>query len=187
MMPARPPPMARGVGQRHFQRVAGRVLRDRDEAGDAAAALVFAAHGVAGALRRDHEHVDVGARVEQVEMHVQAVREGQRGAGLQVRAELLAVQVALALVRGQHHDDVGPFGGIGRVHDLQPGAFRLGDAGGAGPQPDGKLLDAAVLQVQRMGVALAAVADDGDVLPLDQVHVGIAIVVDAHSIGPFTM
>ena len=51
---------------------------------------------------------------------------------------------------------------------------------------DGELLDAAFLQVQGVGVTLAAVADDGDVLGLDQVHVGIAIVVDAHRSLSFT-
>jgi hypothetical protein len=31
-----------------------------------------------------------------------------------------------------------------------------------------------------MGVALAAIADDGDLLALDQVQVGVAIVVNSH-------
>jgi hypothetical protein len=31
-----------------------------------------------------------------------------------------------------------------------------------------------------MGMALAAIADDGDLLALDQVQVGITIVVNAH-------
>ena len=60
----------RGVGQRDLLRVAGRVLRDGDEAGHAAAALVLGADGVARPLRRDHEHVEVGAGVEQVEVNV---------------------------------------------------------------------------------------------------------------------
>ncbi len=41
-------------------------------------------------------------------------------------------------------------------------------------------LHAGVAQVQRMGVTLAAVADDGDLLALDQVQVGVAIVVNSH-------
>jgi len=175
------------AGQGDFQRIAGRVLRYRDQARNAAAALIFAAHCVAGALWRDHEHVDVGARVQQVEMHVQAMRERQRRAGLQVRTQLFTVQVALAFIRRQDHDHVGPFRRIGRVHDLQPGAFRLGDAGRTGPQPDSELPDAAVLQVQRVSMALAAVADDGDVLPLDQVNVGIAIIIDAHGVLPLLL
>jgi hypothetical protein len=35
-----------------------------------------------------------------------------------------------------------------------------------------------------MGVALAAIADDGDLLALDQVQVGVAIVVNTHEIYP---
>ena len=56
----------------------------------------------------------------------------------------------------------------------------LGDTGRAGAQADHELGGATVLQVVVMGVALAAIANDGDFLTLNQVHVGIAVVVDAH-------
>ena len=46
---------------------------------------------------------------------------------------------------------------------------------------DRDLLDAAVAQIERVGVALAAIADDGDLLALDQVQVGIAIVINTHN------
>src|SRR5207247_8637616 len=39
------------------------------------------------------------------------------------------------------------------------------------------------MQIERVGVALAAVADDGDLLALDQVQVGVAVVVNAHVFG----
>ena len=113
MMPARPPPMARGVGQAEIVGVAAGVLMDRDQAGHAAAALIFGAHGVAGALGRDHQHVEIGARLDQVEMDVEAVGEQQRGALLHVGREVGAIDVGLQFVRRQHHDDVGPFGGLG--------------------------------------------------------------------------
>jgi hypothetical protein len=32
-----------------------------------------------------------------------------------------------------------------------------------------------------MRVALAAIADDGDLLPLDQIEIGIPIVINAHT------
>src|SRR5690606_20442385 len=44
------------------------------------------------------------------------------------------------------------------------------------------VLHAAVLQVQRVRVTLAAIADDGHLLRLDQVDVGITIVIDAHGL-----
>ena len=46
------------VRERDLLGLAGRVVRDRDEARDAAALFVGAAHEVTGALRRDHPHVD---------------------------------------------------------------------------------------------------------------------------------
>src|SRR3546814_3496037 len=42
---------------------------------DAAALLIFAADGVAGAFRRDHEDVDVGTRVDQAEVDVERSEE----------------------------------------------------------------------------------------------------------------
>jgi hypothetical protein len=48
---------------------------DRDQRRHTAAAQIFGAHGVARALRRDHEDIQIGARLDQVEMDVQAVRE----------------------------------------------------------------------------------------------------------------
>ena len=118
-------------------------------------------------------------------MHVQPMRERHRRAGLHVRIEFLAVQVALALIRGQHHHDVGPFGALGRVHDFQSGGLGFRHALRAGPQTDREVLRAAVLQVVGMGVTLAAISDDGDVLRLDQIDVGVAIVIDAHWFVPF--
>ena len=161
-------------------RVAALVLMHGDEARHAAALLVFAAHGVARALRRHHADVEVGARLDQIEMHVEAVREHQRRALLHVGGEVLLVDVALQLVGRQHHDDVGPLGGLGDVHHLEAGALGLLRRGRALAQRDGHVLDAAILEVQRVRVTLAAVADDRDLLGLDEIDVGITIVINAH-------
>ena len=104
---------ARGIGERDVMRVAARVLVDRDQAGHAAAADIFAAHGVAGALGRDHDHVDVGARLDQPEMDVEAMREGERGAGLHIALEVVGLDRRLMLVGREDHEDVGPVGGFG--------------------------------------------------------------------------
>ena len=58
-------------------------------------------------------------------------------------------------------------------HHLEAGAFGLLRGGRTGAQRDGDFLDAAVAQVLRMGMALAAIADDGDLLVGDQVEIGI--------------
>ena len=38
-----------------------------------------------------------------------------------------------------------------------------------------------------MGVSLAAIADDGDLLTLDQIEIGIPIVIDTHTNSPALM
>src|SRR6185437_2159727 len=47
-------------------------------------------------------------------------------------------------------------------------------------QRDRDLRHAGIAQVERVGVTLAAVADNGDLLALDQVQVGVAIVINTH-------
>jgi L-arabinose isomerase len=72
------------VGEADFQRLAAGVVVDGHEAGDAAALGVFAAHGVAGALGGHHDDVDAGLGLDQAEVDVQAVGEGDGGAVAQV-------------------------------------------------------------------------------------------------------
>jgi hypothetical protein len=55
-------------------------LRHRDEAGHAAPLLILAAHQVPGTLRRDQHHVQILARLDLLEVNVEAVREQQRRA-----------------------------------------------------------------------------------------------------------
>src|SRR5213078_3072021 len=74
----------------------------------------------------------------------------------------------------------GPFRGLGDFHHLEAGGLRLLGGGRALAERDGNLLDAGILRVQRMGMALAAIADDADLLALDQVQVGVAIVINTH-------
>src|SRR5262249_27699576 len=83
----------------------------------------------------------------------------------------------------QHHHDVGPLGGLRDFHDLELLALGLLDALRALAQRDRNVLDARVTEIERVGVALAAIADNGDLLALDQVQVGVAIVINTHG-GP---
>ena len=73
-----------GVGQAEIMGVAGRVLVDGDQRRNAAAALVFGAYRVARPLGRDHQHVEILARIDEVEMDVEAMREQQGRALLHV-------------------------------------------------------------------------------------------------------
>ena len=133
--------------------IAAGVLVDGDQAGHAAALEIFAAHGVAGALGGDHQHVQVGARLDQLEMHVEAVGEQQRRALLHVVLQFVLVDVGLQLVRRGHHHHIRPFGGVGDAHHLEAGGFRLLGRR-AGTHRDHQILDAAVAHVLGMGMAL---------------------------------
>ena len=79
----------------------------------------------------------------------------------EVRPDLGPEDGGLLLVRQEHHHHVGIPYGVGDGHDREAVLFGLGPALRALVEPDGDVA-AGVLQVQGVGVALAAVAQDGD-------------------------
>ena len=83
------------------------------------------------------------------------------------------------LVGHQHHDDVGALDGFGDFGDLEAGLLGLVPGRTALAQADGDL-HAGLVQVERVGVALRTVADDGDFLALDERKIGVLVVVDLH-------
>ena len=91
------------------------------------------------------------------------------------RLDLLGVELPLVLVGGEDHDQVGLLRCLARGEDAQALGLGLVAALRAGLQADPDV-DAGVAQGQRVGVALAAVADDRDVLALDQAQVGVVVV-----------
>ena len=62
---------------------------------------------MAGTLRRDHRHVDTVGRLDLPESDVEAVREEDRVAPVEMGGDVLLVDVALLGVGQQHHDEVG--------------------------------------------------------------------------------
>ena len=116
--------------------VAGGVLVNGHQAGDAVAFLVLAANQVAGALRRDHADVDAGRRLDLAEVNREAVGEEQQVAGGDAVGDLLAPELALFLVGEKDHHDVAAAGRFGEVEDLEAGGFRLGAAGRVRAQTD---------------------------------------------------
>ena len=129
-------------------------------------------------------HVEIGARLDQIEMDVEAVGEHQRRALFHVGVQMIAIDVALQFVGREHHHHVGPFGGFGHFHDLELFALGLLHALRALAQRHRDVLDAGIAQIERVGMALAAVADDGDLLALDQVQVGVTVVINTHGLSP---
>ena len=74
-------------------------------------------------------------------------------------------------------------GGLGDGRTAQALGLGLGPALAALGEPDAHV-DPAVAQAQRVGVALAAVSDDGDLAPLDDRQVGVVVVEHlGHGVG----
>ena len=160
-MPARAAPERGAVGERELLRVAARVLRDGDDRGRAVALGVEAAHDVPGPLRRDHDHVVPFRRRDAAVVDVEAVREEQRRARLEVRRHLVLVERGLRTVGNEERHELRAAHGVGDGADRQARLLRRGRRGAAGTQPDLDL-DARVVQVERMRVPLAAVPEHGD-------------------------
>ena len=152
------------------------VALDREQGRHAAAGLVHGAQQVARALGRDHPHVDDAGRLDAAEPHVEAVGEHQQVARPQVRADLRVVDRLLGRVRHEDHHDVGVPHGVGDVADPQPGIGGERPALGARREPDDDV-DPALVQVQRMGMPLAAIPDDRDGLPGEGARVRVVVVV----------
>ena len=137
---------------------------------------------MARTFRRDHDHVEIGARANLTEMDVETVGKRECRILLDVRLDLLAVQITLCFVRREDHDDVGRGDGFADRLDRQPGRFGLGPAAGPFAQTN-RDADPGILQIVRMGMALRTVADDGDFLALNQREVRVFVVIDVHGHG----
>ncbi len=135
---------------------------------------------MAGAFRRNHENVQVGTRLDQLEMYGQTVCKRQRRTLFQVVAQISRIQVRLQFIGRQDHGDIRPGRRSGRRHHFKPGVFRLGDARGSFTQPDNDFLHAGIVQVICMGVTLAAIANDRDLLVLDKINIRIPVVIYSH-------
>src|SRR3569623_1874814 len=81
-------------------------------------------------------------------------------------------------LRRDQHQDVAPFGNLVDRADGEAGILRGRDPAGRRREAVANL-DAGVAQVECVGVALRAVADDGDFLGLDQTEISVAVVEDA--------
>ena len=84
-------------------------------------------------------------------------------------ADLLLPDVVVPLVGQQDHHEIAAAGGLDDGQHLEALLARLGDRGGVLAQADDDV-DAGVLQVEGVGVALGAVADDRDGLAVEQVR-----------------
>ena len=142
---------------------------------------------MAGALGGDHDDIDVLRGGDGLEVDVEAVGESQGLALGHVGGHLLVVDVGAQLVGHQHHDHVAGLGGLLHFHHLKVGMvggklLRLGPVARALAQAHHHV-DAALGQVFRVGMALAAKADDGNGLAVQHAQVAVAVVIllDRHN------
>jgi hypothetical protein len=96
-------------------------------------------------------------------------------------ADLGLPDLAVLLVGDEHHHDVAPAGRLDGLDDLEAAGLGLSDAGGVGAEADDDV-DAGVLEVQGVGVALGAEADDRDGLAVEEGEVSVVVVVHGRRI-----
>ena len=157
-------------------RLSAHVLVHRQQTGHSRPPREHLAHPVTRSLGRHHRHIDAVRRHYRLEVDVETVREHQRLARQKVREYRLPVHLGLDVVRNQHHNDVRLLGSLFDQSHLQPVRLRLLNAPAALVKANHHV-QAGVLEVQRVGMALAAVADDPYRAVLDQRHIRVVLVV----------
>src|ERR1043166_8754672 len=176
------------IGERQRLRPAARVLVNGEKADIAVATQIVGAQGVAGAGRRHQYNIEIVAGPNKAEMQREAMDEKQRGALLHSGRQIACVDFGKLRVRRRQHDNVGLARGHGIAHNRKAGGPRFVRARAQLARADDDVRHAGVAQVQRMRLALIAVADDGDTLAPNEREIGIGGRVSAHlllrCIGP---
>ena len=171
-----------GITQGQVTGLAGLVLVHGHQMGHAAALGIGVAHGVAGGLGSHHPHVQIGAGHDLVVVHVETVGKCQRGTLLQGRLNLF-VDTGDVFVGQQNHDHIGRGNRFVDFSHLQTCLGNLVPGRATLAQTDHHL-HAAVVQVLCVGMALAAVTNNGNRLALDEAQIAILVVKNLHVISP---
>ena len=106
--------------------------------------------------------------------------EGERVAGLEMRFDVLLVDLGLGLIGREDHDEVGFLSCGVHVAHLEARLLGLGPAARALAQAHAHVA-ARIEQVECMGVALASVPDDGDLHVLDHLGLAVRLIVNRYS------
>jgi hypothetical protein len=164
-------------GESGFEGVSGGVLVDGNEAGDAAAFDELGADEVAGAFGGDEDDVDVGGEFDEFEVDVEAVGGAEGFALGEVGLDFGVVDFGLEFIGEGHDDEVGGFDGVRDGHGFEAvgdGEFSVGGIAAVGDDD----FDAGLAEVLGVGVALGAVAEDGDGFAVEAVEAGFSFVED---------
>ena len=93
-----------------------------------------------------------------------------------MRGDFLVVNLFLELIGQQHHDPVGLGGCIGNAEDLQSISLGFVRRAAAFVQAHHHI-NPAVLEVQRVGMALGAITNDRHGLTAEQAQVSVGVVI----------
>ena len=118
-------------------------------------------------LGRDHGHIHILGRYDTAEMNVEAVREHQHIAGLQVGFDIILIQGSLQFIVDQDHDDIGSLRRLCRREYLESLCLGLRPGFGTLIQTNDHMT-AGFLRVQGMCMSLASVPDHRDRLPFQK-------------------
>ncbi|CCY27818.1 putative uncharacterized protein [Firmicutes bacterium CAG:114] len=167
---------ARDVGQGDVIGLAGGILFHGHQAGHALAGHILAADRMAGALGGRHEHVHIRGGLDLLVADVKAMGKGNGLAGGEVRRDVLLVHLRLVFIVDEDHNDVRSLGGLGNGIDLEAILLRHGPGLAALAQADDDVT-AGVPQVQGVGMALGAIAHNGDLLSIELVEVAVLLII----------
>ena len=132
---------------------------------------------MAGALRRDHNAVDILVQFDQAEVHRETVRENDGLALGEVREDVALIDRCLLHVRQADHNDIGEANRLRRIKNREAMLLRYGAGLRTRIEADDDLA-AAVLQIERMGVALRTIAEDGERFVFEHAEIGVFVGVD---------
>ncbi len=163
-----------GPREGNFLRLLARILEDGDQRGHALSLDILAAHDVAGAFRRDHDHVHLRRRHDGLEMDGEPVAEQQRLALGEMRGHVFLVHVGNLEIRHGEEDHVGFLHGLGGVGNRESLLGGHGARRTAGIQADDHV-HAAVLEVERVGMSLGTKPDDRASLGGEDFEVGVFV------------
>ncbi|MPM24563.1 hypothetical protein SDC9_71046 [bioreactor metagenome] len=151
------------IGERDILGVTAGILVDGDQRRNTLAFLELGTNRVARALGSDHDDVHITCGLDLTEMDVETMCERKILSSGEIGLNTVVVDLGLLLIGQEHHDDLGHCTGFLDGCDLQTCFFCDRPALGALVQADHHI-NPTLMQVQRMCMSLAAIADDGYLL-----------------------
>ena len=148
-----------------------------DKARNTLTCLVLTAHSVSRALGSYHNNVYVLRRLDTAEMNIEAVSKSERLALGEIGLDALAVELRLLLIVDKYHNDVRCRCRLCCSHYLEPLCLCLCPALRAVVKSYDDV-DARVLEVERVCVALRAVSDYCDGLAFKLCKVAVLLIVN---------